>query len=49
VQVIAAENLFLLWPDLDRLADSPNQELAYHARESLERLCEEMDWPQRAV
>lgn len=44
INFIAAENLFLLWPDLDSLADSPNQELAHFAREALERLCEEMDW-----
>lgn len=44
INFIAAENLFLLWPDLDRLADSPNLELAHFAREALERLCEEMDW-----
>jgi len=48
IQFIASENLFLLWPDLDRLADSPNPEIAYHARESLERLCEEMDWSKRS-
>lgn len=44
IQIIAAENIFLLWPDLDRVADSPNPELAHHAREALERLCEDMDW-----
>lgn len=43
IQLCAAEALMLLWPDLDRLADSEDPELAHHAREALERLCEEMD------
>jgi hypothetical protein len=43
VQVIANEGLTLLWPDLDRLADSPNLDLALHAREATERLAEEME------
>jgi hypothetical protein len=43
IQLAAAESLMLLWPDLDRLADSEDPELAHHAREALERLCEEMD------
>jgi hypothetical protein len=43
VQVIANEGLTLLWPDLDRLAESPNLELALHAREATERLAEEME------
>ncbi len=43
VQLAAMESLVLLWPDLDRLADSDDPDLAHHARESLERLCEEMD------
>jgi hypothetical protein len=42
IQVIAAEGLFMLWPDLDRLADSDNPEVAMHAREALERLCEDI-------
>lgn len=47
VHWIAAEGLVLLWPDLDRLADSDDPELAYHARESLERLSEDMSHPWR--
>jgi hypothetical protein len=43
IQVIANEGLTLLWPDLDRLADAPNLELALHAREATERLAEEME------
>ncbi len=40
---MAAEGLTLLWPDLDRLADSADEDVAHHARESLERLCEDME------
>jgi hypothetical protein len=43
IQLIATEALTLLWPDLDRLADSEDADIAHHARESLERLCEELD------
>jgi hypothetical protein len=43
VQVIASEGLTLLWPDLDRLADSEDEDVAQLAREALERLCEEME------
>ncbi len=43
IQTIAAEGLTLLWPDLDRLADAEDGDVAHHAREALERLCEEMD------
>jgi hypothetical protein len=43
VQAIANEGLTLLWPDLDRLAESSNLELAMHAREATERLAEEME------
>jgi HEAT repeat protein len=42
IQIIASEGLFLLWPDLDRLADSDDPEISLHAREALERLCEEL-------
>lgn len=42
IQAIAGEGLTLLWPDLDRLADSDNAEVAFHARESLECLGEEL-------
>jgi hypothetical protein len=43
IQVIANEGLTLLWPELDRLAESSNLELALHAREATERLAEEME------
>jgi HEAT repeat protein len=43
LQVIAGEGLTLLWPDLDRLADSEDPEVALHAREALERLSENME------
>ncbi len=43
IQAIAVEGLTLLWPDLDRLADSADDDVAHHARESLERLCEDME------
>jgi len=43
MHLIAAENLFLLWPDLDRLADSENLDIAHHARETLECLSEDLD------
>jgi hypothetical protein len=43
IQLVAAENLTLLWPDLDRLADSEEIEVAQHAREATELLGEEMD------
>jgi hypothetical protein len=42
VQTVAAEGLTLLWPDLDRLADAEDSDVAHHAREALERLCEDM-------
>lgn len=43
IHLIATENLTLLWPDLDRLADSEEPEVAHEAREALEQLCEELD------
>jgi len=43
IQTIAAEGLTLLWPDLDRLADAEDPDVAHHAREALERLAEEME------
>lgn len=42
IQTIANEGLFLLWPDLDRLTDADSGEIAYHAREALERLSEDL-------
>jgi hypothetical protein len=43
VQIIASEGLTLLWPDLDRLADAEDTDVAYFAREALERMCEDLD------
>jgi hypothetical protein len=45
IQIIAAEGLTLLWPELDRLADSTDLEAAYLAREALEQLREGLDGP----
>ncbi len=42
VQLIADEGLMLLWPDLDRLADSEVPEIALIAKEALERMAEEL-------
>jgi HEAT repeat protein len=44
IQVIANEGLLLLWPDLDRLADSETVDVALHACEALERLGEELNF-----
>jgi hypothetical protein len=43
IHLIAQEGLVLLWPDLDSLADSDDPDVALHAREALERLCEDLD------
>jgi hypothetical protein len=43
IQAIAVEGLTLLWPDLDRLADSEDGDVAHHAREALERMSEDLD------
>jgi hypothetical protein len=43
IQNIVLEGLTLLWPDLDRLTESEDLEVAHHAREALERMCEDMD------
>lgn len=40
---VATEGILLLWPDLDRLADSEDTDVAFHAREALERLREDMN------
>ena len=37
IQAVANEGLTLLWPDLDRLADADDNDVAHHAREALER------------
>ena len=42
VQRVASEGLTWLWPDLDRLADAENGEVAAQACEALERLREEL-------
>jgi HEAT repeat protein len=43
IQVIAVESVTFLWPDLDRLADADDVDVAHHAREALERLCEDLN------
>jgi hypothetical protein len=49
IQVIAMEGLTMLWPDLDRLADSEDSDIAQLAREALERMCEDMGvWRNKA-
>jgi hypothetical protein len=42
VQLAASEGLTLLWPDLDKLVDGDDQEVALFAREALERLREDL-------
>jgi hypothetical protein len=42
IHFVASEGIYLLWPDLDRIADAEDVEMAHQAREALERLCEEM-------
>ena len=43
IQSIASEGLTLLWPDLDRLGDAEDSDVAHHAREALERMGEELE------
>ena len=43
IQAIAAEGLTLLWPDLDRMGDAEDSDVAHHAREALERMGEELE------
>jgi hypothetical protein len=43
IHAVAQEGLTLLWPDLDRLADAPDPDIALHAREAVGRLFEEME------
>jgi hypothetical protein len=45
VQFVADEGILLLWPDLDRLADAENADVAYHACEALEQLRESCMFP----
>jgi HEAT repeat protein len=47
VLLVALEGITLLWSELDNLADSSDLDIAYHAREALERLCEEMSYSRR--
>jgi hypothetical protein len=43
IHSIASEGLTLLWPDLDRLADAEDSDVAHHAREALERMSEALE------
>jgi hypothetical protein len=43
IHVVAHEGLTLLWPDLDRLADADDPDMAHHAREAVSVLFEEME------
>ena len=43
IQTVAGEGIFLLWPDLDRLAETESLDVALHACEALERLREELN------
>ena len=40
IQLAADEGVLLLWPELDRLADADDADVAYHACEALEQLRE---------
>jgi HEAT repeat protein len=42
IQAVASEGLTILWPDLDRLADSENVDISIHACEALERMREHL-------
>jgi hypothetical protein len=42
MRTIADEGLMWLWPDLDRVADAEDAEVAFQAREALERMREQM-------
>lgn len=44
IHFVAAEGLTLLWPDLDPLIESGKPEIAYHAREAVVVLSEEMEF-----
>jgi hypothetical protein len=43
IQVVANESITMLWADLDHMADSEDADISLHARETLERLSEDMD------
>jgi hypothetical protein len=47
ILTVATESLTLLWPDLDRLADAEDPDVAHFAHEALERLCEDMERARR--
>jgi HEAT repeat protein len=42
IHTVGHEGIFLLWPDLDRLADTDNVEISLSACEALERLREDL-------
>jgi len=42
IQAIVNEGLTLLWPDLDKLADAEDSDVAHHAREGVMRLGEDI-------
>jgi hypothetical protein len=44
IHFVANEGLTLLWPDLDRLVESERAEIAFHAREALVVMSEEMEF-----
>jgi hypothetical protein len=44
IHFVASEGLTLLWPELDRLVESENFEIACHAREALAVMSEEMEF-----
>ena len=48
IQAIADEGITLLWPELDRLVDEEEPELASCAREALEQMQEALERDQRA-
>jgi hypothetical protein len=43
LHVVVQEGVAFLWPEVDKLADSSDQDVAHHAREALARLAEEME------
>ncbi|MCS6976520.1 MAG: HEAT repeat domain-containing protein [Gemmatales bacterium] len=47
IQAVAVEEITLLWPDLDQLTESEDNDIAYCAREALELLREELDFAAR--
>ena len=47
IHTIASEGLTLLWPDLDRLPDLDEPDLAFFAKEALEQMNEELDYQLR--